>query len=105
MYETTQADFKTKGIKEITLYRGVSGNPFSGTNVKSGDAVKLNQNTLESWTSEPEIAKQFGNTILKATVPVERILSTARTGFGCLNEFEFVVIGGGKHDSDMVTVL
>jgi hypothetical protein len=31
---------------------------------------------------------------LTATVDVSRILSTARTGFGCLNEQELTILGG-----------
>ena len=50
----------------------------------------------------PRVAKQFAGSahagqqplIISATFPISRIIGTARTGYGCLNENEFVVLNG-----------
>jgi hypothetical protein len=38
-------------------------------------------------------ASKFGDVMMAAQVPASQILSTPRTGFGCLNEHEMVVLG------------
>lgn len=96
MYNKTQDDIKAQRITHVTLYRGADLKP--DVPKKIGSTVKLETNPLESWTSDPSIAKGHGNTTFKAIIPVDRILSTARTGFGSFNEREFVIIGG-KGDS------
>lgn len=99
MYEQTQADLKNRGVTEITLYRGIDLN--STSMFKPGEAIKLESNALESWSASPKVARSFGNLVIKAVVPADKILSTARTGFGCLNEAEFLIIGG-KNDMALV---
>lgn len=57
---------------------------------------------LSSFTPDLPTAQRFstmlaegevkGTVIAAGTIPVESILSSARTGFGCLNEWEFVVL-------------
>src|SRR5690606_22458816 len=59
---------------------------------------------MSSWSLHVNTAKEFavpydagpfdGGAILVAKVPVERIIATPRTGYGCLNETEVVVLGG-----------
>lgn len=95
MYADTQNQFKEAGIKTVTLYRGTQvGIPGA----KMGEKVNLKSNALESYTFELLIAQDFGTSVIKVQVPVERILSTPRTGFGCLNEYECVVIGNKPGD-------
>ena len=105
MYEQTQADFKAKGITEVTLYRGIQLTPEALKKFKLGEAINLENNALESWSAKPNVARRFGypnGIVLKSTIPVEKILSNARTGFGCLDEKEFVIIGG-KGDTAVIT--
>lgn len=47
-----------------------------------------------AFSTDQGVAKRFGPMMLNAVVPKERILSTAMTGPGCLNEDEILVIGG-----------
>ena len=68
----------------------------------------LDQNPISSWSLNESTAMQFaeyqatgsyaGKTgdafLLTATIPADRILSTAATGIGCQSEYELTVIGG-----------
>lgn len=96
MYKQTQDEFRKAGVKSITLYRGASNDFPSGIYV--GNVLSVKSNALESWTTQKPIARVFGHNIIKANVPVERIVGNATTGFGCLNEWEYVVIGGKPND-------
>lgn len=118
-YNDTQDRFKALGINEMTLARGARWNP--GQTQWSGEespkpkpfvSYAINQTSrngaseqyvrtrpLSSWTSNPQTAEAFANggkigMVTYATVPVEQILSSAKTGLGCLHEHEFVVLGG-----------
>jgi hypothetical protein len=51
-----------------------------------------------AFSTDQGVARRFGSMVLDAVVPKERILSTAMTGPGCLNEDEILVIGG---DTDL----
>ena len=86
-YNATQQWFQGSGISEITLYRGVEMEIPSGTQ-------EITMRPLSSWSLEPDVADGFGDTILQATFPVDRILSIPTTGIGCLGESEVVVLGG-----------
>jgi len=97
MYENTQKELAAAGIDEVILYRGIELNK----KLKTGE-IAMNSNALESWTVAKSIASDFagrleGN-VLGTIVSRERIFATSRTGFGCLDEWEFVVIGGGPND-------
>jgi hypothetical protein len=102
MYENTQAQLEKEGVGEVVLHRGMVWNdaelpkwakPIAGS-------TKAEQNPLESWSSHPSVALGFagfnraGGRVVSAKFPASRILSTARTGNGCLNEFEYVVLSG-----------
>jgi hypothetical protein len=62
MYRKTQEDFKARGIKKVRLYRGVQSNVTT-------------PGALESWTTDPDIAKSFGSNVMVKEVPVEKILN------------------------------
>lgn len=47
IYDQTQEELKRRGIKKIRLYRGIKS-PVTTSGV------------LESWTTDPEVAKRFG---------------------------------------------
>ena len=97
MHEWSTEDLSDFGIKEVTLYRGIETNK----NVKAGDNVNLETNAIESWSTDPLLASSFARgadghgIVVKATFPIERILSSARTGFGVLHEHEFTVLNNG----------
>lgn len=60
-----------------------------------------------SFSSQTGTASGFtGNTGAKVfvNVPASRILSTARSGNGCLGEYEFVVIGGNTTEATVMPI-
>lgn len=53
---------------------------------------------LTSWSADRTIAEEFASTtpgsfLYAIEVPVSWVIGSARTGFGCLHEFEFVLLG------------
>ena len=98
-YDATQKYFKDNNIKELVLYRGV----------EHYDAGKLREEEIQlqpisSFSVDAKQALSFAHmfnmsghslgTIYASVVPVEKILSHPRTGFGCTKEKEVVVLGG-----------
>ena len=91
-YEETQELFRTQGITHVTLFRGMSLKqeitaPTYGTvNLQPASSFSLSEST----------AIDFGEDgiVFAIRVPVDRILSTPRTGMGALPEREVVVLGG-----------
>jgi len=63
IYNDTQKYFKDKGIKTLKLYRG--------SDIKDVNAYS---NPIESWTSDKDIAAQYGEFVHTKTFPVEQIL-------------------------------
>jgi len=112
MYNETQAEFKRQGIKEITLFRGMNlqrdkvGSIIN--QLESGKIVaKLeghNFRPLSSFSTSTDIAIHFAgeaddggiHNVISIKVPVERIISSPVTGYGCRREFEYVVLGSNK---------
>tara|TARA_Y100000310_G_scaffold218361_1_gene219622 strand:+ start:260 stop:1201 length:942 start_codon:yes stop_codon:yes gene_type:complete len=109
-YNNTQKDLKESGITHLTIFRGESGNEFIefAERKLSRDALeemgahaafvaRHKLQPLSSFTVHKEIARGFpgsgGGTLYTARVEASRVLSTARTGFGCLQEGEAVVLG------------
>lgn len=85
----------------VRMYRGF--NPPEGVmaDIKAGDIIEINMsNPLESWTTDPEVASTFGSGgfVMEMLVPRSRLVGSARTGFGCLNEQEFVILGNVPTD-------
>lgn len=96
MYEQTQQQFRESNIQEITLYRGIILEPNRIGSFNIGDVIGIEGNALESWSFDKAIADDFAGgygITLQVTIPTDRILSTSRSGFGCLQEWEAVVIG------------
>jgi hypothetical protein len=96
LYDHTQKELADAGITEVTLYRGIIAP--SKTPGRRGDTAGYSGNALESWSSDPRIAGIFSSDgargyIVKMTVPASRVFSTSKAGFGCINEFEFVLLG------------
>lgn len=96
MYTNTQDTFKQLGFSpddEIEIYRGIGGT--RGTYL-AGETVEVHGNPAESWSLSPGVADGFGKVILMSKVKVRNILSTAMSGFGCMNEIEIVTLNGTK---------
>ncbi len=88
MYAQTQDDLAAHGIKSVYLARGVlEDHPSAVTDMR--------MHPMSSFSTDYAKAYQFsGGAMIFAKVPASRIISTPRTGFGCLNEREVVVLGG-----------
>lgn len=110
MYENTQDELASAGLDTIKLQRGiyldtVDLDAMTEAGLKIGDSIILDQNVMESWTYDPYTSENFGNVILEADVPANRIISTARTGIGCLDEYEFIVSGSDFDEYATITEL
>jgi len=105
-YEYTQEVLEKEGVEYVSVYRGMN---FSGSNTPPwlGDArtgngiASLDSFDLQpgnSWSTSQQTARGFaggkgpGSVLFEVTVPREYVLGSARTGFGCLNEHEFVLL-------------
>lgn len=97
-YRLTQKELARVGIQDVVLYRGVRS---KGGSFTKGGTINIQMNALESWTASPEIARGFGGLVLKARFPRSRIYSTPKTGPGCFDEYEFIMLGG-KDDQAIV---
>ena len=103
MYDNTQAALKDAGFQPddtIRLYRGFHRSAESVGDWKPGDIVDYQGNAIESWSVSRDSAAVFGRTqgekqgiVVAMDIPVRNIVGSARTGFGCLTEGEFVIAG------------
>lgn len=104
MYDETQSKLKEMGFKpgdKIDIYRGAVLPLPKG--IKRGDVIDFTGNAIESWSIAEFIARRFARSrtgeergrpvVLRTSVPIEMILSTCMTGFGCLTEGEITVLG------------
>ncbi|HNT76866.1 MAG TPA: hypothetical protein PKH77_17790 [Anaerolineae bacterium] len=105
IYDRTQSDLKKQGIEEVILYRGFGAKQSA---FDLGDEIEVTSNALSSWSADDRTAKSFamtakgGGTAIAIKVNAARVFSTPRTGFGCLNEWEFVLLG---QSSDRATII
>lgn len=117
MYEATQEDFRKMGLgpdDKITLYRGMAFNDdkaIEGMSKHTAEArfteredlfesVSVELQPISSFSFHRPMAAGFSGgekygMMLRADVRVGDILSTPRTGFGCLSEGEVVVMARG----------
>lgn len=89
--------FASPDQSHITLYRGI--NDFDEHPIRARldrRTVVMRLNSLSSFTAEREVADCFGDVILAALVPREKILffNTILTSHPLKGEGEFLVIGG-----------
>lgn len=112
MYNHTQEKLREAGYEEddyIVLHRGVTAAAIPGALdylmgrskvlIKQGDVVQYFGNAMESWSLAEHVASRFGHVVISAKVPIRNILCTARTGFGCLSEGEFVILNSDNEQS------
>lgn len=102
MYDNTQSKLRDAGYKPgdtVKLFRGMKHDQPIGS---KGDNVPYRGNAMESWSVGYRPASAFAmpksesrphGAVLGIEIPVENVLGTARTGFGCLSEGEFVIFG------------
>jgi len=89
-YDNTQEQLKAAGIESLTVYRG--------SKIGDADVSEVTTRPMSSWSTSFEVAANFSNggVIYRTEIPASQIMSTAGTGFGCLNEFEIVALGGTR---------
>lgn len=109
MYDYTQESLAAAGIAHVSIFRGMrlAITPPEVTLLLRGERAlgRVALQPLSSWSSDLDVARRFascgnGSVVLHATVPASRLLATARTGMGCLREFEFVLIETGATSSE-----
>ena len=94
-YRLTQRKLKDVGISTLTLYRGMRSHP-AVIGVQRLDAMFARP--ISSWSASPDVALRFGQMVTQATFPAERIFSFWGNGYGCLGEFEYMVLGAKVAD-------
>ena len=123
MYDYTQERLDAEGIgATIRLRRGMTvpnalvdewrdrspnRNPILQT-------VEYNGSAIESWSVDQSTAHDFALTtsrdetgiVFEMDIPRERLIGSARSGFGCLDEFEFVHLGAfGDEEAIIVEMI
>jgi hypothetical protein len=111
MYNDTQAHLKKKGLKSIRVTRGYKGNTGIKLSTKENkmSSVGIQLQPMSSFSSNFKTAQHFGDplptqhaTLFFGEVPVDRVLSCPITGFGCKDEFEWVILGSQKVKKEIV---
>lgn len=116
-YDITQRDLAKAGVTHVNLYRSFTWGSssqipdwaqhkdagvgtFKGV-AEKGEHISPVFRPLSSWSSSSAQAGKFFSTyasgsshrmMIKASVPAERIFSYPQSGYGCLEEKEFVVL-------------
>lgn len=116
MYDQTQKFFKEQGITHIPVVRGMSfsdTSPVSHIPLNTPTKAKMTLQPLSSFSSDSSTAEGFTGTVTggagvvrvmtAAMIPIERVMGCVQTGFGCMNEQEFITLGGSKELDDCVT--
>lgn len=110
-YDETQKWLDAHGIRSLTVHRGfnftdaVDDDPDSlpGWVLADEDEVDLSLRPASSFSVDPTVAAVFAEgglgtgghgAAVTTVVPANRILSTPRTGWGCLAEQEVVILAG-----------
>jgi hypothetical protein len=93
-HEHTQEFFKKNGITHVVVARGMW---VVGPDEHTVSKIKLQP--ASSFSTSVEVAKHFAGhsgSLLLARVPVSQVLGTHRSGFGCTNEHEVVLLNHPK---------
>jgi hypothetical protein len=105
MYELTQDELREAGMSEVAVYRGLEHVPQGRLpewlRVHDSGRGPVEMQPMSSFSARENVALFFAghsggandnSVMLTASVPIGRILSCARTGFGALHEYEYVVL-------------
>lgn len=116
MYNNTQDHFKGLGIDEIVLYRGVKMRPGIGPGPGQTLTGSVEMQPISSFTTRGSYAATYARPMLtirsteddyglviRAVVPIERIIGTGASGFGSLQAAEFTVFGSHNDTWDLHT--
>lgn len=114
-YELTQEYFAAQGITEVTVMRGMRYNSIRdvGSAFFNGKAesVAMSMQPMSSFTTNSSTALEFvggskgsGKVVVMVKVPVNRLVASCRSGFGCLSEQEVVLLGGKKEEEKFLKV-
>jgi hypothetical protein len=104
MYENTQQAYRDAGVTHVRVYRG-QGVPASASHLTTGanHDTTIQLQPASSFSTSFAVSQRFhGGMTIGAAVPVERIIGTAATGWGCLNEYEVVVLGADLGDTALI---
>ena len=99
MYNWTQYELGKREIgpdDEVMLFRGVGDTDLGAFN----DVKPYSGNAIESWSISYKSAYSFRTgqgDVLAISIPRKYIFSSARTGLGCLDEYEYVIFGSVGH--------
>lgn len=96
-YANTQDYFKKKGLKYVHIARGMEVKANTAYSKVGPSALKLQP--ASSFSTHYPTARSFagvGGTVFLAKIPVQQILGTFHSGFGCTGEHELVVLGHDK---------
>lgn len=102
MYDDTQAWFKTQGVTHVNVWRGAE---LGQTNAV--ETVRIGLRPASSFSTTFDTARNFSGqdgTLVGMRIPVDQVLGTARSGWGCLNEREVVVLGSVRGPAVMFHV-
>ncbi|TBW36998.1 NAD(+)--dinitrogen-reductase ADP-D-ribosyltransferase [Siculibacillus lacustris] len=100
LYEFCQwalARFVAPGLTHLTLYRGINGfDEHPVTRRIDRRTVVMRLNSLSSFSADREVADCFGDIVLTARVPVQKILffNTLMASHPLKGEGEYLVVGG-----------
>lgn len=98
-YDETQAVLREAGIDRLVVYRGMMlnhGDDFGSTvrvgsyQLQPASSFSLDYKTASSFEAGPGVTV---DAVIAVEVDAAAILSTPYSGYGCLNEFEVVVLG------------
>jgi NAD+--dinitrogen-reductase ADP-D-ribosyltransferase len=106
LYTYTQVILETfykHELPKLTLYRGVNDLSEHLVVKELGDSrICIEQNSLVSFTSDRDIASQFGDYILKSSIPYTKIVffSEVLPNVKFAGEREYLVLGG-RYDTEV----
>lgn len=103
-YAQTQAWLAERKITHLTLFRGMQTPDEVSKRFARGERADVQLQPVSSFSSDWTTANVFSEgaqqlprrsgVVMAIRVPASQILSTARTGVGCLSESEVTVLGG-----------
>ena len=110
MHNNTQKYLRSKGLKSIRVVRGYVGDIGIkiSTPLNPMTTIKIKLQPMSSFSSKFRVAEDFAKvsfeseSLIFAEVPANRVLSCPVTGFGCKNEFEWVILGATKEAETML---